>query len=140
MKVAHVKVVTCDNRRTLPLRLRYPAGDGTAHGHGFVALANIYQYSTLEDISTALESNIHGIPPEEMVSRITSFMEHLHREDHFDDDCHQRNLDSLEQLFHTNNFGPQHCTQHSHLSARPARVHRANAGLLAWPTEGDDLR
>ena len=103
-----------------------------------MALANIYQYSTLEDISTALESNIHGIPPEEMVSRITSFMEHLHREDHFDNDCHQRKLDSLERLFHTNNFGPQHCTQHSHLSARPARVHRANAGLLAWPVEGDD--
>ena len=110
----------------------FPAGDGTAHGHGFVALANIYQFSTLEDISAALEGNVHGIPPAEMVKRITSFMTHLHREDHFDDLSHQQNLGTLEQLFHTNNFGPEHCTQHSHLSARPARMHCADAGAGAW--------
>ena len=73
MKVDHAQVVTCDNRRSLPFILRYPAGDGTAHGHGFVALANIYQYSALEDISAALESDVHGAPPAGTANRATSF-------------------------------------------------------------------
>ena len=30
-------------------------GDGTAHGHGFVALASVYQYDTLQTISDMLE-------------------------------------------------------------------------------------
>ena len=46
-------------------------------------------------------------------------MEHLHREDHFDDAEHQRNLDSLEEQFHRNNFGPR-CNVH--LSVRPATL------------------
>ena len=106
-------------------------GDGTAHGHGLVALANIYQHSTLEDIATLITSNIGQLSPARVVQRITSFIEHLHREDHFDDAEHQRNLDSLEEQFHRNNFGPQ-CNVH--LSVRPATLEGADeidAGNLA---------
>ena len=113
--------------------MRFPAGDGTARGHGFIALAKIYQFSMLEYIGAALESTVHGIPPAEMVNCITSFMEHLRREDHFGDLSH-----TLEQLFHANNFGPQHCAQHSHVSARPARMHCANAGAGAWQAQKVD--
>ena len=81
-------------------------GDWTPHGHGFVALANMYQFSTLEDIGQALERNIHGLSPADMLQRILGFVEHISREDHFDDDAHQNNLVSLEKEFHTNNFGP----------------------------------
>ena len=56
-------------------------GDGTAHGHGFVALANVYQYTTLNDIAALIRSNIRNLSPKGVVDRITSFMEHLHRED-----------------------------------------------------------
>ena len=91
-------------------------GDGTPHGHGFVALANIYKYSTLEQIRQALEEHIHKISPARMVDRITDFMEHLHREDHFSDDAHQNNIESLEEEFHANNFGPH---KNIHLSVRP---------------------
>ena len=72
-------------------------GDGTPHGHGFVALANMYQFSTLEHISETLEHNVHNLPAKEMVERIVSFIEHLSREDHFDDEVHQENLESLEK-------------------------------------------
>ena len=30
-------------------------GDGTVHGHGFVALCNAYQHATLEDIVRLIE-------------------------------------------------------------------------------------
>jgi hypothetical protein len=72
-------------------------GDGTPHGHGFVALANMYQFSTLEDIGEALEHNIHDLSPADMVQRILAFIEHLSREDHFDDEAHRNNLVSLEK-------------------------------------------
>ena len=73
-------------------------GDGTAHGHGFVALANVYQYSTLEDIATLITSNARNLSPGRIVERITAFMEHLQREDHFDDAEHQKNLESVHTL------------------------------------------
>ena len=106
-------------------------GDGTPHGHGVVALANAYQFSSLDAIADLLEENIHGLDPADMVQRITSFMEHLHREDHFDDEKHQKNIDSLEQEFHMNNFGP---ARNQHLSMRPAGLHSATPGSCPWST------
>ena len=100
-------------------------GDGTPHGHGFVALANIYQYSTLEQIGQALEDNIHKISPARMVERVTDFIEQLHREDHFSDDAHQHNIESLEEEFHCNNFGPP---GNIHLSVRPEDISKAAGG------------
>ena len=99
-------------------------GDDTPQGHGFVAFANVYQYITLQNIGAMLNDNVHNLPAEEMLGRITNFMEHLHREDHFDDDQHQANVDALEEEFHNNNFGP-HCNVH--LSVRPKNIH-CNSG------------
>ena len=104
-------------------------GDGTPHGHGFVALANAYQYSSLDTIAELLEENIHSLNPAEMVERVTSLMEHLHQEDHFDDSAHQKNIDSLEQEFHMNNFGPP---RNQHLSVRPSGLHSATPDSSAW--------
>ena len=76
-----------------------------------------------------LENDIHEKDPTEMVERTTSLIEHLHREDHFDDDAHQKNIDSLEQEFHMNNFGP---ARSQHLSARPPGLHSATPGSCPW--------
>ena len=67
-------------------------GDGTPHGHGFVSLANMYQHQTLQEIAEILESNFQDMTPEVILERITSFIEHLQREDHFDNQKHQDNL------------------------------------------------
>ena len=111
-------------------------GDGTPHGHGFVALANAYQYNSLDAIAELLEENIHSLDPAEMVQRVTSFMEHLHREDHFDDSAHQKNIDSLEQEFHMNNFCPP---QNEPLSVRPALVHRPAPNSCLWSLAGSSM-
>jgi hypothetical protein len=104
-------------------------GDRIPHGHGFVALANMYQFSTLEDIGEALERNIHDLSPADMLQRILAFVEHLSREDHFDDDAHQTNLADLEDEFHANNFGP---ARNIHLSVKPKEVHRVAADNSLW--------
>ena len=111
-------------------------GDGTAHGHGFVALANAYQYSTLEDIASLITSNARNLSPGRVVERITAFMEHLQREDHFDDAEHQKNLESLEEQFHRNNFGP---TGNVHLSVRPATL-EGDEGVCAASMAMDGKR
>ena len=81
-------------------------GEATPHGHGFVSLANMYQHHTLEDIGKIIEDNAEGISPEVMLERITRFCEHLQREDHYDQEQHESNLDELEKQFHSNNEGP----------------------------------
>ena len=103
-----------------------------------MALANMYNYSSLEDVGKALENDIHGIIPADAVARITAFIERLHKEEHVDNDAHQRNVESLEKLFHANNFGSPESTEHSHLSARPGRIHCAEAGVPARKTTGAD--
>ena len=82
-------------------------GEATPHGHGFVSLANMYQHHTLEEIGNMIEHNSQKIAPEVMLERITKFCEHLQREDHFDHDQHDANLEELEKQFHANNDGPQ---------------------------------
>ena len=104
-------------------------GDGTPHGHGFVCLANMYQHSTLEQIADMLEHNIHKCSTDEMVQRITDFMEHLHREDHFNDEQHQASLESLEKDFHNNNAGP---TKNVHLSVRPSSLFEVQPKSYLW--------
>ena len=81
-------------------------GDGTIHGHGFLAVANAFQHSTVADIGKLLMSRIHGLTETEIAGRVIAFTEHLHREDHFDHDEHQEQLASLEKEFHNNNCGP----------------------------------
>ena len=54
-----------------------------------------------------LQHNVHNLPADQMLQRITNFVEHLHREDHFDHDGHERDIEKLEQEFHMNNAGPR---------------------------------
>ena len=91
-------------------------GDGTPHAHGFVSLANMYQHHSLADIGDIISSNQHGLTPDAVLERITNFVEHLQREDHFDNDQHQNDLAALEKEFHDNNFGPR---RNLYLSVRP---------------------
>ena len=42
-------------------------GDGAPHGHGFVALHNMFQYENLERIGDLIDRNIHVRVPLEMV-------------------------------------------------------------------------
>ena len=50
-------------------------GDGTPHGHGFMALVNAYQHKSLQDIVNLIESGIHQLKPQDVIDRITAFME-----------------------------------------------------------------
>ena len=106
-------------------------GDGTPHGHGFVSLANMYQHNNLEQIANMLQKNVHGCATSEMVQRITDFIEHLNREDHFNDEQHQTSLESLENEFHNNNAGP---TKNIHLSVRPSSLFEVQHGAYLWST------
>ena len=72
-------------------------GEGTPHGHGFVSLANMYQHHTLEEIGQIIEANARGLTPDIMLDRVKRFIEHLQREDHYDNAWHQRNLPTLER-------------------------------------------
>jgi len=82
-------------------------GDGTVHGHGFVAFNNIYQHGTLQDVADLIESRCQNLSEQDIVERITAFIEHISREDHFNDAKHQADLTKLEKEFHQNNDGPK---------------------------------
>lgn len=102
-------------------------GDGTIHGHGFVAVANVYQHSTIQDIGKLLASRIHNLSETDIVARILSFTEHLHREEHFRHEQHQRELPALEKEFHKNNVGP---AINAFLSMRPRFAYEGCMDLL----------
>ena len=74
-------------------------GDGTLHGHGFIALANAYQYGSLQDIVDLIEENVAQLQPAEVITRLIEFIPHVSREGHFDDDKHQNSWASLEEQF-----------------------------------------
>ena len=91
-------------------------GDGTLHGHGFIALANAWQHASLQDIADRLETYASSLSTEGAMSRLTSFISHVSREDHVDNDKHQASLDALEEQFKHNNDGPD---ENIFLSCRP---------------------
>ena len=66
----------------------------------------MYQHRTLKEIGDLIECNHQGMTAESVLVRITKFTEHLQREDHFNNEEHQRNLETLEREFHDNNEGP----------------------------------
>ena len=104
-------------------------GEATPHGHGFVSLANMYQHHNLEQIGDMIERNSKGMTPEDMLDRAKSFVNHLQREDHMDNEGHQRNLRKFEADFHTNNAGPK---ENVHLSVRPSRFYSCSSSPCAW--------
>ena len=59
-------------------------------------------------------------------------MNHLQREDHFDDEQHQKNLQSLESEFNTNNAGP---LKNIHLSVRPTSMYDCSKSPCAWASQ-----
>ena len=103
-------------------------GEGTPHGHGFVALCNAYQHRSLQDIADLIKSGAHELSSSEIVERIKSFCEHLQREDHFDDDKHQADIEQLEAEFHRGNEGPRSV----YLSARPEEFYKSGSVPTLW--------
>ena len=104
-------------------------GEATPHGHGFVSLANMYQHCTLEEIGNMIERNARGIAPEDMLERITRFCEHLQREDHYDQQKHDLDVESLEKQFHANNVGPP---ENVYLSVRSSSFYTPSATCSLW--------
>ena len=107
-------------------------GEATPHGHGFVSLANMYQQNTLEEIGNMIELNSEGIPPQMMLERITRFCEHLQREDHYDQEKHDLNLEHLEKQFHANNEG---APEQLYLSVRPPLEPADAPAPSLWETD-----
>jgi hypothetical protein len=109
-------------------------GNGTPHGHGFVALCNIYQNGSLQDVADHIARQASSLSSEEAVQRISSFVEHLHREDHYDNDKHEAAEPELEKQFMTNCDGPR---ENVFLSARSRGFYEAPATATLWdaPTE-----
>ena len=113
-------------------------GDGTSHGHGFVALHNMFQFNNLETIAEMIDNNIHELPGQAMLNRITNFIEYVQCEDHIDDAKHQASLDKLEEQFHHNNFGPP---ENVYLSLRTAGMHlRVSPDTGSAQTPYEDAR
>ena len=56
-------------------------GEATPHGHGFDSFVNMYQHHNLNEIGNLIEQNHRGISAEDMLERVTHFVEHLQRED-----------------------------------------------------------
>ena len=81
-------------------------GEGTPHGHGFISLANMYQHHNLEEIGKMIAHISQKITAADMLERITQFVEHVQREDHFEADKHESNIGQPESEFHANNAGP----------------------------------
>ena len=67
--------------------------------------------------------------PSEMVDRIMNLNTHLHREEHFDNDRHQRCVDSLEQSFHENHSSMRDMLI---LGARTPDMARSSEAVFLW--------
>jgi len=91
-------------------------GDCNFRGHGFMALANAYQYGSLQDIVDLIESSVSELQPAAVIASVTDFITQLSREGHFDHEKHEDSMDSLEAQFKSNNEGPK---EHIFLSVRP---------------------
>ena len=104
-------------------------GNGTPHGHGFVALCNMYQNGSLQDIADFIAKQASSLSSEEAVQRITSFIEHLHREDYYDNEKHEAAEPELEKQFNNNNDGPK---ENIFLSARSQGFYESPSTTGLW--------
>jgi len=77
-------------------------GNDTPHIHGLMAVACPYQYKTLLEIRELIERDVTE------VDRIQRFIQHMCREDHYDDDAHQQSLASLEKAKNDGLAGSPH--------------------------------
>ena len=106
-------------------------GEGTPHGHGFVALANLFQHSTLLEIAEMLKHNITKTDPVDIVEQVKSFCNHVQRESHLDEEQHAANLTTLEQGFHAGN-NEQLDTSNISLSLRPRSLFTNRTLCSPW--------
>lgn len=104
-------------------------GECTPHAHGFVSLANMYQHHNLEEIGQIIEKNSRGLTSQVVLDRITRFVEHLQREDHFNHDQHQQDLVKLEEDFHANNASG---SETQHLSVKPQKFYNNSSVPYMW--------
>ena len=72
------------------------------HGHGLANFVTPYQHRSLEDVQKLLEAKSLT------VESVIKYSEHLYREDHFDNDEHQKALSELEKGWETNYAGNEH--------------------------------
>eukprot|EP00973_Karenia_brevis_P083859 11636492-Karenia_brevis.AAC.1 len=96
--------------------------NATPHGHGFVTLANLYQHNSVETIAEMLKGNLDNLSPDnilDLLARITAFVEHTQREDHFDHEQHVATEGELETEWKQHNDGPQ---RNIYLSVRPKKL------------------
>ena len=56
-------------------------GDSTPHAHGFVALCNMYQRDTLEDVAGKIRGRCLNMDAREIVERVVRFTEHMEQQD-----------------------------------------------------------
>ena len=104
-------------------------GDGTLHGHGFVALSNAYQHATLGDVVNLTQQNNSHAEQEQHVQRILSFHSHLSREDHFFNDVHQSHLEELEKESQSNFANTR---EHVLLGVRTADMAHSTSTPCLW--------
>ena len=67
--------------------------DGSPHGHGLVALSNLYSTS-LWDVAEMLKANT-AAQSADFVNRVKNFIDHLQRSKHFNQEQHSQQEDSL---------------------------------------------
>ena len=85
-------------------------GNDTPHIHGVLAVVTPYQFKTLAEIRELLEKDLSQL------DRIQRFIQHMCREDHFDNKGHQESLSALERAKSANLAG----LPHVRLSQMPA--------------------
>jgi hypothetical protein len=100
-----------------------------------LTLANAWQHSSLQDIADRIEKYAATLETEDVTSRLTSFMEHISREDHIDNDQHQSSLDHLEEQFKRNNDGPK---ENIFLSCRPRSFYEQSLAPSLWQKKVTD--
>ena len=103
--------------------------DATPHGHGFMSLANAYQHKSLQDIAELIENNVTGLSTQDVIDRITAFVEHMERCDHLNHQQHEADLPQLEEDFKRNNDRPG---TNIFLSARARSFYEAPSGPSLW--------
>ena len=84
-------------------------GNDTPHTHGVMAVVTPYQYKSLVEIRELIERDMKEF------DRIKRFIEHMCREDHYDDEKHQASVETLENAKASGLSGAPHVR----ISAKP---------------------
>ena len=69
----------------------------TPHGHGLVAVSNVYSHNTLPEIAAMLEDNIRDAR-HDLVNRKQQLVNHVQRSSPCAVEAHNKNLHEIEQV------------------------------------------